>query len=510
MTKYLFAYFTLLFASTLFGQVTNVVEGKEFARSKTESFNGFVGENGLEVITVDYIYSNKKKKELIARKFYKSDLTLTIEKDIFVNPLEENYYSDPYEALLIGNQIYLFSIFTHIKDQTTTLGLFIYNNDLSVVNFEIIDSIANLSATNIIIQVSEDHQSILVSKNHPHKISSKEAIDLKCIDLNGKTIWEKQLVSFNTVSRINVEKIVFPSQKEAFLLCNYGFNNNRNADISDVKLLTNKYTVWVYNQELNFLKEVDLRLKLKWLNGVDLVLNNQGELLVSGFVNSSRDFAIDALFNIKLNKKYNIAQNNYYPLSAEDLKLFRKPGNSKKQLDNFFLRNLVPLKDGSFYVVGEKYYTFLDRIYDPRTNTTSTTEHFNYENILIAYFDKSGTIKWVKKVPKIQNSTNDNGYYSSFSLFNSNNDLYIIYNDNVENLDLAIENTEELKPIFNGRRNSLVAAKVTKEGVISRNRINLTENNYQLYAKKSLQISQENMYLLTELGRKTKIISLTF
>ncbi|MDX1349019.1 MAG: hypothetical protein R3279_02165 [Putridiphycobacter sp.] len=499
-----------LFTITSIGQVSGVIEGKPFARSKTESFNGFVGETNLEIYTVDYIYSNKKKKELITRKFFKTDLSITLEQDIFNNPLEENYYSDPYEILLINNKIYLFSIFTHIKEQTTTLGLQIYNEALAVESFEIIDSIANKSATNITIQVSEDKEAILISQNHPHNITSKEAIDLICLDLNGQSLWKKQLVSFNTVSRVNVEKIVFPSVTEVFLLCNYGFNNNRNADIEDVKLLTNKYAVWAYNHDLNFLKEIDLRLKLKWLNGVDIALRENGHLLISGFVNSSRDFAVDAVFNVLLNKNYNVIQNNYYKLNEEDLSQFINSTQSKRQLDNYFLRNLVPLSDGSFYLVGEHYYTFLDRIYDPRTNTTSTTEHFNYEDIIIAYFDKNGKIQWLKKLPKIQNSTNDNGYYSSFSLFSKNNSIYLIYNDNVENLELSVENSKDIKPLFNGRRNALMYAKVDAEGEMSRNRINLTENNYLLYAKKSLQVSNENMYLLTELGRKAKIIGLTF
>ena len=500
----------LLSAYVSASQVKIVIEGKEFARSKTESFNGFIGENGLEIYTVDYIYSNKKKKELITRKFYKSDLSLILEGDIFSNPLQENYYSDPYEILLVNNKIYLFSIFTHNKEQTTTLGLQIYNENLKVESFEIIDSIANLSSTNIIIQLSDNKEAILISQNHPHTITSKEAIDLICLDLSGQPLWTKQLVSLNSVSRVNVEKIVFPTNTEVFLLCNYGFNNNRNGDIDDVKLLTNKYVLWTYNKDLNFLKEVDLRLKLKWLNGVDIAIKDNGQLVISGFVNSSRDFSIDAFFNVELNRKYNVVQNNYYKMNPTDLALFLKAGSKKPQLDNYFLRHLVPLKDDSFYLVGEHYYSFIDRIYDPRTNTTSSTEHFNYENILIAYFDKNGKYKWIKRIPKIQNSTNDNGYYSSFSLFNKNNDLYFIYNDNNQNIDLAIDNTEELKPLFNGRRNTLAIAKINPEGTISRNKIDLSESNYLLYAKKSLQISNQNMYLLCELGRKAKIIGLTF
>lgn len=491
-------------------QVKSIVEGKEFARAKTESFNGFIGENNLEVFTVDYIYSSKKKKELIARKFFKSDLSVTLEQDIFHNPLSDNYYSDPYEALLVGSKIYLFSIFTHLKEQTTTLGLAIYNESLKVESFEIIDSIAKLSNTNILIQVSDDQKAILVSQNHPHNITSKESINLNCLNLKGQSIWKKQLVSFNTVSRVNVEKIVFPSEKEVFMLCNYGFNNNRSADRDDMKLLTNKYTLWAYNHNLNFLKEVDLRLKLKWLNGVDISIKENGQLLISGFTNSSRDFAIDATFNVELNKKYNVVQNNYYKFSATDIKLFKNPNNKKEQLNNFFLKHVVPLQDGSFYMIGEQYYTFMDRVYDPRTNTTSTTEHFNYGFLLIAYFDKKGKFLWLKRLPKLQNSTNDNGYASSFSLFKKNNNLNIIYNDHNQNKDIDIENIKDLKPLFNGRRNALSIASINPEGEIIRKQINLLENNYLLYAKKTMQVSTEQMWLFMELGRKTKIIGLTF
>ena len=119
-------------------------------------------------------------------------------------------------------------------------------------------------------------------------------------------------------------------------------------------------------------------------------------------------------------------------------------------------------------------------------------------------------MQWLKRVPKIQNSTNDNGYYSSFSLFRNAGDLYFIYNDNNQNTELDIDNTQDLKPIFNGRRNMLAMTKVDTSGLVSRDRINLSETNYLLYAKKSLQISEQNMYLLSELGRKAKIISLTF
>ena len=125
MIKVLTVLFVLCQTILGWSQSSSVIEGKAFARSKTEAFNGFVGEDDLGLYAVDYIYTSKKRKELIVRKFYKSDMSLVEEKDIFQNPLPD-YYNKPYEVLLVNSKLYLFTIFTHIKEGTTTMGLFIY------------------------------------------------------------------------------------------------------------------------------------------------------------------------------------------------------------------------------------------------------------------------------------------------------------------------------------------------------------------------------------------------
>ncbi len=506
--RYCIAIWMLFSVFAGFSQYKSLIESKEFARSKTEAFNGFIGENDLSVFTVDYIYTSKKKKSLIVRKFYKSDLSLMEEKDIFDNPLE-NYNNEPYEIYLVKDKIYLFSIFTHNKEGNSSIGLFIFNENMQQQSFEIVDTIERLSETNIFIQLSEDENAFVISQNHPHKLTHKEAVNLMCLDLYGDEVWKKELISLNDIHKVNVEKVIFPNKTEVFLLCNYGFNNNTQGNVDDIKLLSNKYSVWVYNNDLNFLKEIDLRLKLKWLNGVNMILKENGHIVVAGYVNSSRTFGINAFFNIEIDRKYEVIQNNYSRMDKELMSLFLPKDSRKKLLENFFLRQILLQNDGSFYVIGEHYYKYLDRVYDPRTNTTNTTEHFNYEYIIAAYFNPQGEIVWAKRIPKLQNSTNDFGYYSSFTTFNSKNEVYLIYNDYNKNLEISIDNVEDLKAIFNGRKNALVYVKINAEGPVFRKQIP-NSNNYLLYAKKSLQIGDNSMYLLTELGRKSKIISMDF
>ena len=507
--KYFLYICSLCFAISAAAQFKSIEEGEEFTRSKTEAFNGFIGTNEEGLFSIDYVYTSKKKKALIIRKFHKETLSLIDEQDVFTEPLD-GYYNVPYEIYLVNNRIYLFSIFTHAKEGTTTLGLFMYDDQLKHLSFEIVDSIESLSQTNLSVQLSEDTSAILISQNHPHKLSQKEVVNLNCLDLDGKSVWKKELVSMNDVHRINVEKIIFPDTGEVFLLCNYGFNNNQESNIDDIRLLSNKYAIWAYNRKLNYLKEINLRLKLKWLNGVDMQLKENGRIVVAGFVNSSRSFAINAFFNIEIDEKYEISANNYYRIDPEIISTFLPKESKKKVLENFYLRDILVQEDGSFYVIGEQYYKYLDRVYDPRTNTTSTIEHFNYEYILTARFSETGELIWAKRIPKIQNSTNDYGYYSSFTSYNSmQNEIYLIYNDYEKNLELPLDDVENLKGIFNGRKNALTYVKINNDGTVFRKQVPSTDN-YLLYAKKSAQINKSTMYLLVELGRKSKIIRLSF
>lgn len=500
--------FLLIISPSLIWAQFQFTEGKDFQRSKSESFNGFIGENNLSVFTVDYISSSKKKKQLFIRQFYKNDLSLILEKDIYNNHLS-THYSVPFEIYIINDKVYLFSILTHIKEGTTTLGYTILNDQFKEEKFIVVDSIRNYKGSNIQITLTEAKDAFVISKKHIHEISFKDVISLNCLALDGHSNWRKELLSTNNIHKISIEKIVSPNKDEVFLLCNYGFNNQNNSNINESKLLTNKYTLWAYNQPLNFLKEMELRLKLKWVNGLDFLIKKDGNILVSGFVNSSRTFGINASFNLEIDKKYEIVANNYFLFNDSIIKKFLPENSPKKGLENYFLRDIAVQDDGSFFMVGEHYYTYIDRIYDPRTNTTNTVEYFNYESILVAFFDAKNQLKWVKRIPKIQTSSNDGGFYSSFSVFNSNNSIFLIFNDSEKNHERDIEKTFDIQPIYNNRKNAIQCVSVNLEGDISFVPIN-NSKNYLLYAKKSKQMNSKEMYLFTELGRKGKIISLRF
>jgi len=499
----------LVFLTTYcFSQVENVVYGKEYVNNKKEGFNGFIGENNLALFGVDYINSGQKKYDLIINKYYKADLSLIESKNIYSNPID-GFTSLPVEIFYENEQFYLFSKFINKKDNKTFVGLSILNENIEPISFEIIDTIEQNSQTKININQSEDKQSFSLIQTHLHKVANRQVLEIKTFDLSGHLIWDKDLLSTNSVHQLFVEKVIYTGNN-VFILCNYGINVNQLNSTPTV--LSNKYTLWVYNKDLNFMKEIDLRLKLKWINGVSIARNFNKELIISGFVNSSRNFGIDAAFNVILNQKYEVNSVNYYPFKKSDFNKFISGKTLEKSnyLPNFYLKKLMVMNDGSFYLLGENYHKYIERNYDPRTNITTTTEHFIYGNIMVCYFDNTAKLKWIDNVPKSQNSINDFGVFSSFTWINLNDKLALFYNDSEKNIDIPITDYFNQKELFNYRRNMHTYVLIDEKGIKKRGKLNSDKTGYILYSKRSRPINNHSMYLFSDFGRRSKIISVSF
>jgi len=503
--KFIIVTFFTFFLFIADAQLTNVIVGKNYSNNRKGAFNGFIGETNLAVYGVDYVYVSKKKQELIIRKFYKKDLSLIESVNVYSNPLEE-YISVPLELFFVNNKFYIFSEFQNSKSNQSKIGLFIFDENCHQLSFAVIDTVGKISKTKIEVVLSSDTSGFVVMQSHIHKVANRQVVELSSVDLDGKIKWKKELISTNSVNQTEVEQIIH-TKNETYLLCNYGYKS-----MSSSSSLSNKYTLWVYNHELNFMKEVVLRLKRKWINGIKIQLSKDNNVLIAGYVNDSKNFGINASFNFILNDKYEPQNVNYYKFTKEDLSKFisTKKLNKTTYIKDMYLRDLIIQKDGSFYTIAEEYYVYVDRVYDSRTNITSTTRHYNYNTLLISYFDNNGNLKWNDRLTKSQNSIEDYGFYSSFTTANlMGNSIAIIYNDNEKNLTLNLNDHSNHKELFNNRRHAVVYTLIDENGLVKRKRI-VEKTNFNVYAKQSKSLKNNHIYLKTEYGRQSKIVGVEF
>ena len=80
----------------------------------------------------------------------------------------------------------------------------------------------------------------------------------------------------------------------------------------------------------------------------------------------------------------------------------------------------------------ESNFTLLHTPTDSNGNTRTTTT-YHYDDVLITKIDKDGSLAYMKKMAKRQ--TNN---LSSFEMLEGKDDIYLVFIDNVENLELDL------------------------------------------------------------------------
>ena len=486
------------------GQLADPLVGSEYDTQKKENFSGFIGEDEIGLFTADYIYSTRKKQELIIRKFHKTDLQLVDSKNIF-SEIEDGYTNEPQEIFYQNNQFFLFSKLFSDRDKSQLLALEVFDKSLEKIHYTILDTLTKDEIQ--YIEESQNKDGFLLAKHLKFTQLVEQEISLLKVDRQGKIAWDKNVKSPMALQNLRIEKMRCTDDSPVYILCNYAFDLS-GGNLDGEQLVNNKYAIWAYDKEQNFLKEFEIRLKEKWVNGISMRIDQNNNLLVSGYFNETKNHAINGIFSMRITNGLKVKHTSLKKFDTGTLEKFIKKDSKKKnpELDDYAFKNLCIMDDGSFYVLGEQYYKYVERSYDPRTNITTTTEHYNYNSIIASYFDSLGNHQWTERIPKAQNSTNDYGYFSSFAAMNSGEDVYLFFNDSRKNNENPPKGYYGYSNLFNNRRFQISYVHLGSNGIVSRGGLLSEEYDHMLRAKLCGQLSKDAMYLITEANRHSRIV----
>lgn len=113
-------------------------------------------------------------------------------------------------------------------------------------------------------------------------------------------------------------------------------------------------------------------------------------------------------------------------------------------------KRIIPRSDGGMILITEGEYknTKIDRIainnygYYNATNFAPSVRYIDqnyFYDIGIFSFSSDGKLDWQSQIPKLQSSENDEGYYSSFALFEANNVLKFLFNEDFYSIGNFLE-----------------------------------------------------------------------
>lgn len=186
--------------------------------------------------------------------------------------------------------------------------------------------------------------------------------------------------------------------------------------------------------------------------------------------------------------------------------LAKTSGNAKTVFNDFYIRNIILKRDGSFLLTAEDFtsqttgvsnWNRYDMFYSPALSSydyyyfnnyyggfyrpfgmlgNRNTQYF-YENVLLLSLSKKGDPQWVDILHK-QQSDDDNDNFLSFGLFNTPTGLHFLYND------------------ISKRSRLLAANIITPDGKTKRNpTIKTYEREYEFMPRFSKQVGARQVIM---------------
>ncbi len=215
----------------------------------------------------------------------------------------------------------------------------------------------------------------------------------------------------------------------------------KTVDISNLdaeRIVNYNYSLLIYNKDGKSVKPIKLDFKKEnHLLSTYLRLDENNNIIITGTYqekdnnyNNTKGF-----YCVRIDTKTNtiISKLEYdYPKEFATNFISEKQYDKKYGVPFFTLRDFVTKEDGGILLVTENYIK-------REMGSDNAWVYFPKEIVIIS-INKNGQEEWIKVIPKNQlGDMRDNGLHVSFVTAYSKNNLYLIYNDYPENMNIKEE-----------------------------------------------------------------------
>lgn len=387
-----------------------------------------------------YVLSQKSigRDEIYLEKYDNKSNQLFQKELVFPSPDGKKVAFE--NILMVDDQLLMFTSFYNKKQDKNYAFVSKVSKDGTVDNkFKQIDEITaekKRNNGNFDFILSHDSSKILVYHNEPYEKNAQERFSVKVMDKDLNILWGKE--------------ISVPFRDKDFSISNYTVSNDNKvymlAKIQEGKREKKggkpnyKYIVLSYAEKEKEPNEYLISLGDKFISDITFELDGKNNLTCAGFYSQKNSSGVGGTFFMKIDaKSKNVTSKNIKDFDAKILGQFMSERKAKKEsseLANYDIRKLITKEDGGSVLVAEQYYV-IQRTYTTTTNgvtTTRTVTYYYYNDIIMVDIAKSGDINWVTRIPKMQVTTEDGGYYSSFALCIYKDKIHLVYNDNKKNV----------------------------------------------------------------------------
>jgi len=344
---------------------------------------------------------------------------------------------------------------------------------------------------------SKDQSKVLIKYRRKPKVKndkkSKDIIGINVYDITLSKLWSKDYKMPYTERKMDAMDFAVDTNGSGYMMAKV-FHDDSGKSKKNKKDTKANYHMELFrmHDSSETIEKTKIIAGENFINDITLFESETNGMVCAGFYNNGKGKknktrkgviglsrritfkspSADGVFVCKLSKDGEIISQETYDIPLEILNQYvskrTKKKNDKKdeeglaEFESLVLRDLVFEKDGGLTLIGEQmYYVMTKKKY-------GYSYSYFYNDMLISKISPSGELSWMKKIPKRQFGKPKMGQIydgsktfqggMSYSYFHTNGNHYLVYLDNVKNINLPLDKIPALH--IDGMGGYLTAYKV--------------------------------------------------
>ena len=302
------------------------------------------------------------------------------------------------------------------------------------------------------LEFSRDSSLLLLYNQLPTQRGEVEKFTLRVFDDQFELLWSRDVslpyqdADFNIIEyRVDIDGNVFV----------LGRLRDREEEGS-----TPRYMIFGYTREGQDEQEYRVALQDRHIKNLTFRLAGNGDLVVGGYQSVTPRSVTAGVFYARIDP---VSKSSGGVALVEFPDEVRNSTTTDERfaLRSFRPRDIIPRSDGGAVLIGEQFFNVPVSV-STYTGIRNET-YFHYGDLLVMNIGPDGELDWARRIPKLQDTANDSGAFSSFAQATVSDRFYFIYNDNPQNFSPDIRRRANLE----SRRSVLALTELTRTGEVT-------------------------------------------
>jgi hypothetical protein len=277
------------------------------------------------------------------------------------------------------------------------------------------------------LEYSRDSAFVLLYNQLPPEKDGPEKFTLRVFDPQFQLRWSRD--------------VVLPYNDRSFGILSYQVDPTGNVyvlgrqqTVGNRGTLVAQYILLAYTN--NGREEVTYELELEGvtINALTVKIASNGDLVCGGFYSTPGAVGSTGICHIQINPVSREADLVHLLPFPEDFLRAASQVNTRQAIPaliSYRLRELTLRSDGGIVLVAEQI--FREETSVPTYQGLQTTVFYHYNDIVVANISGTGEYTWLRQIPKLQETNDDGGAFSSFAQTTVQDRFYFLYNDHPSN-----------------------------------------------------------------------------